>query len=344
MQVYLDTLGCRLNEAEIENWAANLQNAGYTQTESKKDAELYILNTCAVTNEACKKSRQLITRYQKEQPEGKVVLSGCYSTLSPDEITDKLGVDHIVPNKHKDQLVSIITEKFPAKKVKALPLFSSRKTRAFIKVQDGCRNRCSYCIVTVARGQEKSKPVGEVVNEIKQLEAAGTKEIIISGVHLGGYGSDLGTNLFELLSAILAQTNIPRIRLGSLEPWDIPENFFELWQNERMMPHLHLPLQSGCDSVLKRMSRRCMTKEFASLIQKAKAGDSNFNITTDIIVGFPGETEAEFESSLQLIESMAFGGIHVFAYSPRSGTRAASMPNQIESKVKKARSQILREL
>jgi threonylcarbamoyladenosine tRNA methylthiotransferase MtaB len=185
-----------------------------------------------------------------------------------------------------------------------------------------------------------------VVEEIRELEKAGTKEVIISGVHLGGYGSDLDkeSDLKLLLESILKYTSIPRVRLGSLEPWDIPDDFFELWQNPRMMPHLHLPLQSGSTPVLKRMARRCMTKTFEKLIVDARAQVPNINITTDIIVGFPGESEEEFQESYDFIKKLAFGDMHIFSFSPRPGTKAAFMPGQIDTRLKKQRSKILHEL
>jgi threonylcarbamoyladenosine tRNA methylthiotransferase MtaB len=198
--------------------------------------------------------------------------------------------------------------------------------------------------VTVARGEEVSRPVQAVIDEINTLHKDGINEVILTGVHLGGYGGDIDSNLATLISEILAQTQIPRLRLGSLEPWDLPENFFALFENPRLMPHLHLPLQSGSDTVLRRMARRCKTAEFAAIVKQARAQIPDFNVTTDIIVGFPGETEQEWQDSFNFIQSVGFGHIHIFSYSPREGTKAATLPEPVLNEVKKQRSQQLHEL
>jgi threonylcarbamoyladenosine tRNA methylthiotransferase MtaB len=211
-------------------------------------------------------------------------------------------------------------------------------------VQDGCRYRCTFCIVTIARGEEVSRPVQAIVNEINALHQQGVNEVILTGVHLGGYGGDINSDLTTLINAILEQTQILRLRLGSLEPWDLPDNFFTLFENPRLMPHLHLPLQSGCDSVLKRMARRCKTQEFAQIVSQARQQIPHFNLTSDIIVGFPGETAEEWQESYDFIKKIGFGHLHIFSYSPREGTKAATLPNQVLNDVKKLRSQQLHEL
>jgi len=220
-------------------------------------------------------------------------------------------------------------------------LFTRGRQRAFVKVQDGCRYRCTYCIVTVARGDEVSRPISAIIDEINALYAQGVHEVILTGVHLGGYGSDLQLNLVDLIKAVLAQTPIPRLRLGSLEPWEFSGEFFELFQYPRLMPHLHLPLQSGADAVLKRMARRTSTREFALIVSQLREKIADFNITTDIIVGFPGESEQEWQDSLDFIQSVGFGHIHIFTYSQREGTRATTLAGQIPDAVKKQRSQQL---
>jgi threonylcarbamoyladenosine tRNA methylthiotransferase MtaB len=222
-----------------------------------------------------------------------------------------------------------------------ISLFTRGRQRAFVKVQDGCRYRCTFCIVTVARGEEASRPVQAVIDEINALHKQGITEVILTGVHLGGYGSDLGNNLSDLIQAILAETTIPRLRLGSLEPWELPADFFTLFENPRLMPHLHLPLQSGSDTVLRRMARRCKTEEFAAIVKQLRAQIPHFNITTDIIVGFPGETEEEWQDSFNFIKQTGFGHIHIFTYSSREGTKAATLPNQLTNEIKKQRSQQL---
>ncbi len=219
-------------------------------------------------------------------------------------------------------------------------------TRAFVKVQDGCDNRCTYCIVTVARGAGRSRTIAEVVTEIRQLHAAGYREAVLTGVHLGSFGHDRGNprGLFQLVDAILAETDIPRLRLSSLEPWDLEADFFKLWENPRLCRHLHLPLQSGNDAVLRRMARRTTQTQFAALIDAARAAVPGIGITTDVIVGFPGETDAEFADSLAFIDRMAFSGMHIFRYSPRAGTAAATMPNPVDPRTVQARSEQLHAL
>jgi threonylcarbamoyladenosine tRNA methylthiotransferase MtaB len=351
MLVHLKTLGCRLNEAELETWAQAFQKSGHQITKQAEAANLIVINSCAVTQDAARKSRQLIRRIHRDNPQAKLVVSGCYATLNEDEAASLLGVDLIVSNKDKDQLVEkTLTElnmdSMPVLSTEPgeISLFTRGRQRAFVKVQDGCRYRCTFCIVTVARGEESSRPVQAVIDEINALHQQGITEVILTGVHLGGYGSDLGNNLSDLIKAILAETQIPRVRLGSLEPWELPGDFFELFNNTRLMPHLHLPLQSGSDTVLRRMARRCKTEEFSAIVSQLRAKIPHFNITTDIIVGFPGETEEEWQDSFNFIKKIGFGHIHIFTYSKREGTKAAGLPNQVNNEVKKQRSKQLHEL
>jgi len=351
MKVHLKTLGCRLNEAELETWAQAFQKSGHQITRQTQAANLIVLNSCAVTQDAARKSRNLIRKIHRENPHAKLVVSGCYATLNQDEAAALMGVDMIVSNKDKDQLVEkalaeLNMDAMPTMSTEPgeISLFTRGRQRAFVKVQDGCRYRCTFCIVTVARGDEVSRPVQTVIEEINQLHAQGINEVILTGVHLGGYGSDLNQNLSDLIKAIIAQTDIPRLRLGSLEPWEFSNDFFELFQNPRLMPHLHLPLQSGSDSVLRRMARRCKTEEFAAIIRQLRLQIPHFNITTDIIVGFPGETEQEWQDSFDFIKQTGFGHIHIFTYSSREGTKAATLPNQVSNAIKKQRSQQLHEL
>jgi len=348
MQIHLKTLGCRLNEAELENWAQGFQQAGHTICRDSHQADCIILNSCAVTQEAVRKSRQLIRRIHRDNPEAKLVVSGCYVSLNEEEAAQLLGVDLIVSNKDKNQLVDIVLNQLNIATMPQLAtepgetaLFNRGRQRAFVKVQDGCRYRCTFCIVTVARGEEKSRPLDEIIEEINRLHAQGIQEVILTGVHLGGFGSDINSDLSVLIKTILAETDIPRLRLGSLEPWELPETFFDLFSNARLMPHLHLPLQSGADSVLRRMARRCKTAEFQHIVTQARRDIPFFNITTDIIVGFPGETEQEWQQSLEFIEQTGFGHIHIFTYSARQGTKAATLPEPVPNAIKKQRSQRL---
>lgn len=351
MLVHLKTLGCRLNEAELETWAQAFQTSGHSITQQAEAADLIVLNSCAVTGDAARKSRQLIRRVHRDNPQAKLVVSGCYATLNQQEAESLLGVDLVVSNKDKDSLVEkAMTElnmnTMPAMSTEPaeISLFTRGRQRAFVKVQDGCRYRCTFCIVTVARGDEVSRPVQAVIEEINALQAQGIHEVILTGVHLGGYGSDLGNNLSDLINAILARTAIPRLRLGSLEPWELPADFFQLFDNPRLMPHLHLPLQSGSDTVLRRMARRCKTEEFTAIVTQLRAKIPHFNITTDIIVGFPAESEQEWQDSFATVQRIGFGHIHIFTYSRREGTKAATLSEQIHNDIKKQRSQQLHEL
>ncbi len=348
MRVHLKTLGCRLNEAELETWSRDFQALGHELTQELNEADLVVVNTCAVTSEAVRKSRQLIRRAQRNNPTAKLVVSGCYASLDP---TDSPGVDLVINNQDKDRLVEIVSKQL---NLHAMPematepgeniLLARGRQRAFIKVQDGCRYRCTFCIVTLARGEERSRPASEIIDEINELHASGMHEVVLTGVHIGGYGSDIESDLFQLIQVLLEETTIPRIRLGSVEPWDLPENFWSLFENRRLMPHLHLPLQSGADSVLRRMARRCSTVDFRQLIKLARQRVPNLCITTDIIVGFPGETDDEWQQTLTFVEQMKFSHLHIFNYSARPGTKAAELPEHVGREIQKQRSQTLHTL
>ncbi len=344
MKVYLKALGCRLNEAELEQWSQTFQSCGFSITQQERHADLIVLNTCAVTHEASRKSRYLIKRLHRENPLAKLVVTGCHASLEADKVADAMGVDLVVTNAHKARLPKIAQETLAlptmplsATDPEAIALYSRGRHRAFIKIQDGCRYRCTYCIVTRARGEEVSRPMADIITEVNRFHAAGIQEIVLTGVHVGGYGSDIETNLYDLVRTLLRDTDIPRIRYASVEPWDLPDYFFDLFENSRIMPHMHLPLQSGSDVILRKMSRRCKTQDYARLVDTARRQIPGFNVTSDIIVGFPGETDALWQASLQFIQEMAFGDIHIFPYSPRAGTKAASLPNQLPKSVKQAR-------
>lgn len=351
MKVHLKALGCRLNEAELEQWSIAFQADGHTVTNTATDADLMVLNTCAVTNDASRKSRNLINRLHRENSTAKLVITGCHASLNPNEVADTHGVDLVVSNDKKSSLPEIIsTQLMPstmplrATNPDDIALYNRHRQRAFIKVQDGCRYRCAFCIVTHARGNEISRPVDDIITELNFLHTQGVQEAVLTGVHVGGYGSDIDASLYQLVETILADTDIPRIRFASVEPWDLGDQFFELFSNRRLMPHMHLPLQSGSNTVLKRMSRRCKTEDFAQLVNDARDTIPGFNITTDIIAGFPGETEQEWRQTMEFVEQTGFGHIHIFPYSPRSGTKAASMPDQVELEIKRARCKQLAEL
>ncbi len=347
MQVAFETLGCRLNEAESETWARHFRARGAVIVPVSR-ADVVVLNTCAVTGEAMRKSRQIIRRLKRANPSARLVVSGCYATLHPDEMAKALEVDLVVPNRDKDRLVELTSQILPQHSPPRLTedsiVFTPSRQRAFIKVQDGCRHRCSFCIVTVARGQERSRPVQDIIAEIRQLREEGIQEAVLSGVHLGGYGSELGIGLSDLILAVLSETDLPRLRLGSLEPWELTEDFFALLRHPRLMPHLHLPLQSGSDSILKRMARRCLSEDFRHLVSQARNHRPDLTLTTDIIVGFPGETDQDFARSMELAQEVGFAHIHIFPFSPREGTAAAGFPHQVSNPIKKERSRQLHHL
>lgn len=346
MNIFLKALGCRLNEAELEQWAREFQEKGHQLVDDSLDADVIVLNSCAVTNDAGKKSRQLVNRLYRQNPTAKLVVTGCYASLESQRVSEMMGVDLIIDNAEKDRLPQRIMDEFSLKTMPILAmdpgetsLFLRGRHRAFIKVQDGCRYRCTYCIVTLARGEERSRSLNDIATEVRHFNEQGIHEIVLTGVHVGGYGSDLDSSLFELVQYLLQETDIPRIRFASVEPWDLPENFFELFDDQRVMPHMHLPIQSGVDSVLRRMSRRCKTEEFANLVKQARSINPQFNITTDLITGFPGETEEEWRETMQYVESIGFGHVHVFTFSPREGTKAATLANPVPKEIKKQRTQ-----
>ncbi len=351
MQIHLKTLGCRLNEAELESWAEGFQAKGHGLTHNPDHADILVVNTCAVTQEAVKKSRQIIRRIQRSNPMAKLVVSGCYASLDKQIQRDIQGIDLIINNQQKDQLVDIALKELNCETMPALStepgeasIFQRGRNRAFIKIQDGCRYRCTFCIVTVARGDERSRSPDEIIKEINQFHQQGIQEVVLTGVHVGGFGNDINSSLFQLIKTILSNTDIPRIRLASVEPWDLPVEFFSLFSNKRLMPHMHLPLQSGSNNVLRRMARRCNTNDFKKLIQQARSEIPAFNVTTDIIVGFPDETEKEWQESVNFIEETGFSHIHIFTYSKREGTKAATLPNPVSASIKKERSRQLHTL
>ncbi|MBL4761863.1 MAG: tRNA (N(6)-L-threonylcarbamoyladenosine(37)-C(2))-methylthiotransferase MtaB [Gammaproteobacteria bacterium] len=350
--VAFKTLGCRLNEAEIETWAREFQATGFNLSTDPESADLLVVNTCAVTQEATRKSRKLIRQTQRKNPNAKLVISGCYSSLESEQAKQLEGVDLVVHNSDKNKLVQLVNEQLDFSNMPVAAeetatessLFSRGRHRAFVKIQDGCRYRCTYCIVTLARGEEQSRSIKDITDEINCHVNEGIKEVVLTGVHVGGYGSDNRSSLYELIRCILEDTDLPRLRLASVEPWDLADNFPTLFENKRLMPHMHLPLQSGSDSVLRRMSRRCKTDEFRTLVNHLKTAIPGFSITTDIIVGFPGETELEWSQGLEFIESINFAHTHIFSYSRREGTKAATLPNQVDTAIKKQRSQTLHQL
>ena len=349
MKIYLDSIGCRLNHSEIETLARQLIASGHEITSDPAEADKVVINTCAVTTEAARDARKATRRIHKQNEGAEIFLTGCYATLEPTQLAQLDGVAQVVVNKQKEQIARMLDPKavLDLPKYEQEPIMrefhagTGSHTRAFIKVQDGCDNKCTFCVTTVARGGSVSRHLGDIVAEIRALHTAGYREAVLTGVHLGSYGFDFGNmaGLKELVQVILRETDIPRLRLSSLEPWDIPDGFFTLWENRRLLPHLHMPLQSGSDSVLKRMARRTRRAPFRALVAAARANIPDLNLTTDVIVGFPGETEKEFGESLDFVREIGFSRLHAFPYSIRPGTAAASMPGQLSKPEKKVRMQ-----
>jgi threonylcarbamoyladenosine tRNA methylthiotransferase MtaB len=354
VKIYLDTVGCRLNQSEIERYARQFRAAGHALVSSAEQADLVVLNTCAVTQAAVSDSRQKV-RQAARLGARQIILTGCWSTLDPALAGALPGVSRVIPNRSKDHLVAQVLqlpeEAFEQEFIERQPLPGSRqRTRAFVKAQDGCDNRCTFCITTIARGEGRSQAVGEVLDDICASQAGGAQEVVLTGVHLGSWGQDFSPpgRLADLVKVVLQETDVPRLRLSSLEPWDLDEDFFALWQDSRwqnrLCRHLHLPLQSGCAATLRRMGRKTTPPAFVRLVAAARAAIPQVAITTDIMVGFPGESEAEFAESLAFVESIQFAGGHTFAYSARPGTAAARMPGQVPHPLRKERSLRMREL
>ncbi|MBI3152260.1 MAG: tRNA (N(6)-L-threonylcarbamoyladenosine(37)-C(2))-methylthiotransferase MtaB [Chloroflexi bacterium] len=347
MKIFLDTIGCRLNQAEIEQMARQFRAAGHEIVAAADHAELAVVNTCAVTTQAASDSRSKIRNIARVGVE-QIIPTGCWTTLQPKEAAALPNVLRVVINDKKDSLVAttlnLEPSTFDLEPIDRAPIPGlHRRTRAFIKVQDGCDNKCTFCITTVARGEGRSRPLADVISDINSALAGDSKEIVLTGVHLGSWGQDFNHHLRNLVKAILRETDVKRLRLSSLEPWDLDADFFSLWNDKRLMPHLHLPLQSGSESTLRRMARKTTPASFRELAHAARDVMPNAAITTDIIAGFPGETDDEFAETLEFVKEMQFMGGHVFSYSPRPGTGAAKMKGQIKPELRKRRNHILQE-
>lgn len=354
----LHNLGCKVNAYETEAMQHLLEEAGYEIVPFTQKADVYVINTCSVTNMADRKSRQMLHKAKKNNPDSIVVATGCYVQTSEKEVLNDLSVDIVIGNDRKHDLVRLL-EEYSLDSVNDTvddindgkhdfeELFidqTKEHTRAFIKVQDGCNQFCSYCIIPYARGRVRSRRFENVIAEVERLAANGFKEVVLTGIHLSSYGVDFeeATGLLELIQAVNAVKGIERIRLGSLEPKIVTEHFAsELSKLDKICPHFHLSLQSGCDATLKRMNRKYTTKEYERGCELLRKYFVHPAITTDVIVGFPGETEDEFEQTKAYLEHIHFYEMHIFKYSKRKGTRAAVMPDQIDEQVKAARSEKL---
>lgn len=365
----LHNLGCKVNAYETEAMQQNLEAAGYEIVPFTEKADVYVINTCSVTNMADRKSRQMLHKAKKTNPKAIVVAAGCYVQTKEAESSLDESIDIIIGNNKKHELVELLEqyershlkkeETNGQEKTKSVVDINHEKqeyeelrlektaehTRAFLKVQDGCNQFCSYCIIPFARGRVRSRRAEDVLEEVKRLAAHGYKEVVLTGIHLSSYGVDTGENLLHLIEMVHEVEEIKRIRLGSLEPRIVTEEFVKrLSQLEKICPHFHLSLQSGCDTVLSRMNRRYNTAEYEAGCNLLRKYFEHPAITTDVIVGFPGETEEEFQTTKEYLEHIHFYEMHIFKYSKREGTKAAMMTEQVLEQEKTRRSAILLDL
>ena len=360
------TLGCKVNQADTASMEAIFKSAGYKVVGFNEDADVYLVNTCVVTNTGQRKSRQIINRAVRHNPMALTVVTGCYPQTAPDEVRAIDGVDVIIGNQERARIVELVEQALTSKRDDILDNVQKMtvdtrfeelgvgtetdKTRAFLKIQEGCNQYCTYCIIPFARGPLRSRSLESIKEEITKLVAAGYKEVVLIGIHLGCYGKELAKDgvklsLYDAVEAALSVPGVERLRLGSLESVEVETRLMELMAKEpRLCHHLHLPLQSGCDKVLKAMHRPYDTARFAELLKEIRSYVPDVAITTDIIVGFPGETEEDFEETLAFARSCGFAKMHIFPYSKRKGTPAEKMPNQVEEQVKQERAARLSEL
>ncbi|MBO8136721.1 MAG: tRNA (N(6)-L-threonylcarbamoyladenosine(37)-C(2))-methylthiotransferase MtaB [Desulfotomaculum sp.] len=360
--VAIRTLGCKVNQTESSAIAELFKKRGYSTASFDEAADIYIINTCTVTHLGDRKSRQTIRRAIKKNPDALIVVTGCYAQTSPGEIIEIPGVDLVVGTADKHKIVdlveqalkenlrpfSMVTDVYEQTSFQEMPTVTeSGKTRAFIKVQEGCDNYCAYCIIPYARGPLRSRRMESIIDEVKKLVARGYKEIVLTGIHTGAYGIDFkdGTRLSTLVKQLLKLPGLKRLRLSSVEPNDITPELTEAAASSSVFcRHLHIPLQSGDDYILKLMRRRYTTSDFAKMIADIRSKIPGIAITTDVIVGFPGETDEMFANTYKFCQDINFAGMHVFKYSPREGTAAANFPDQVDHGKKEERSKRLIEL
>ena len=353
------TLGCKVNQYETEAMLEMFKKDGYVQVESEDFADVYVINTCTVTHMSDRKSRQYIRRMKKKNPDAIIAVVGCYSQVSPEEILDIEEVNLVMGTNERRQIVEEIKKIDASKKVSTVDDImkvrafeeieisqSNGKTRAFMKIQDGCDRFCTYCIIPYARGGKvRSRNIDSILEEANKLANNGYKEIVLTGIHVASYGKDLRQEQITLLNVIKEIDKIDgikRIRLSSVEPVLFTDEFVsEVSKMEKVCPHYHLSLQSGCDETLKRMNRRYTTKEYKTIVDRLRDNIPNVAITTDVIVGFPGETNDEFNKTYEFLKDIELSQMHIFKYSPRKGTPAATMENQIDPQMKQLRSEKL---
>lgn len=345
------TLGCKVNSYESEFMTHLFISRGYKKVEYEENADIYVINTCTVTNTSDNKSKKIINHTRKNNPNSIIVVCGCYAQYKKGNIDNIDNVDIILGNKDKSKIVDIVEEYIKEhKKIKNVYDLSKQDfedmeidkfeshTRAFVKIQDGCNNFCSYCIIPFVRGNVRSKKMELVIDEVKKLVKSGHKEIVLTGIHTGNYGRELGYTLTSLLKQLKCIDGLKRIRISSIEITELTDEFLEeLNTNKLIVDHMHIPLQSGNDKILKLMNRKYDTKYFEKKINKIRSIRPDISITTDVIVGFPHESDDDFSKTYKFIEKIKFTKLHVFPYSPRIGTKAATMDEQVDGKIKKQR-------
>lgn len=350
------TLGCKVNQYETEAMAELFASAGYEICDFNEKSDVYVINTCSVTNMGDRKSRQIIRRAKKTNPDAIIAVTGCYAQTSPDEVLSIDGVNIVIGTKDRKNIVSLVEELNTASSINHVSDIMSNhefeelqikqysnRTRAFIKIQEGCNQFCSYCIIPYARGPVRSRPMDEVLQEIHELAANNFKEIILVGIHVASYGADLeNTTLEDLIMAVDKIDGVERIRLSSIEPMTLNQAFIDnIKASKKLCHHFHISLQSGCDATLKRMNRKYTTAQFKGIVDGLRAAFDDVAITTDIMVGFPAETDEEFNATVDFVREVSFADAHVFQYSQRKGTPAAKRPDQISPDTKEKRSKII---
>jgi threonylcarbamoyladenosine tRNA methylthiotransferase MtaB len=353
MKIALFTIGCKVNQYETEAIAEKLEALGFKRVDFRDKADIYVINTCTVTGESDRSSRQAIYRAKRKSPDAKIIVTGCYAQLDKEFLESLPGVSLVVKQQDKGKLPSLIAQlidqgsrveeiddQFFDFRVKGL----AKHTRALVKIQDGCEKNCAYCVVPFARGKERSREVGQIISEINDLVENGYKEVVLTGVHVGRYNRD-GIGLAELTKSVLKETKVERIRYSSIESKEFSDELIDLIsESDRICRHLHIPLQSGDDVILQKMKRDYSTEEYRKLVEKISHKIPDVMIGADVIVGFPGETDEQFQNTCNFIRSSPVNYLHVFSYSGRKGTLASSMPDKINPQVIHRRSDILHDL
>ena len=353
------TLGCKVNQYETDGMIELLKEAGMTAVSFEEKADVYLINTCSVTNMADKKSRQMIHRAKKLNPDAVVIAAGCYVQAAKDKLMEDDRISIIIGNNKKKDIVRILEDYLQAgvtdegmldisaeKEYEPLTINSTLEhTRAYVKIQDGCNQFCSYCIIPYVRGRIRSRDIASIIEEVERLALTGVKEIVLTGIHISSYGKDNEVGLADVIDAISKIESIKRIRLGSLEPSIITDEFIDrIVDNEKVCPHFHLSLQSGCNTVLKRMNRKYTCEEYFEKCEMLRKAFDRPALTTDVIVGFPGETEEEFRETVDYLTKLNLYEMHIFKFSPRQGTVAAGMKDQVAPEIKNQRSDVLLDL